>query len=103
MKSNQRSHSRRLLLRIAIVAASAVTLLFGLSTIFCFGISTHRMNSLGWSSSTSNADLVQVICVRGQFHVAVNFARDVRRPPSEPRKWHAGVRFFPDLRLDVHV
>jgi hypothetical protein len=91
-------------LRLTLIAASAVTVLFGLSTIFMFGAATHRQASLSWTSSASNAELVQVICHRGQFHLTINFlvfpgfAR-----PAEPRGWHAGARYLPGLDFNVRV
>ena len=95
---------RRLLLRLTVITASAVTVLFGLSTIFVFGAATHRQASLSWTASSSNADLVQVICVRGQFHLTINFfvlpgfARS-----AEPRGWHAGGRYLPGLDFNVRI
>ena len=95
---------RRLLLRLTIVAASTVTLLFVLSTLFIFGISTHRQASLGWTKSTSNADQVQVICHRGQFHVSFNFLTFPGLAPSaEPRGWHAGISYLRGLELNVRI
>src|SRR3954447_1917404 len=64
---------RRFLLRLTLIAACVVTVLFGLSTIFIFGAATHRRASLGWTSSSANAELVQVICHRGQFHLTIEF------------------------------
>src|SRR4051812_4632983 len=77
---------RPLLLRLMILAASAVTALFLLSTLFAFGITTSRDASLGWTSSSANADLVQVICYRGQFHLTIEFLHmSGFPPPSQPR------------------
>jgi hypothetical protein len=91
-------------LRLTVVAASAVTVLFGLSTIFIFGASTHRAARLDWTSSSSNADLVQVICHRGQFHLTINFLHFPGfPPPAEPRGWHAGARYLPGVDLNVRV
>ena len=96
--------ARRRLLRLTVIAASGVTVLFGLSTIFIFGAATHRQESLSWDSSASNADLVQVICHRGQFHLTINFLVFPRmRPSAEPRGWHAGARYLPGLDLNVRV
>lgn len=95
---------RRLLLRLTVVAAIVVTALFGLSTIFIFGAATHRAARLGWTSSSANADLVQVICHRGQFHLTIEFlvlpgfARS-----AEPRGWHAGARYLPGVDLNLRV
>ena len=95
---------RRLLLRLTVIAASAATVLFGLSTLFMFGAATHRQASLSWTASSSNADLVQVICYRGQFHLTVNFlVFPAVPPPAEPRGWHAGARSLPGLDLNVRV
>src|SRR5688500_15973590 len=96
--------ARRPLLRLTVIAASAVTALFGLSTISIFGASTHRAARLGWTSSSSNADLVQVICYRGQFHLTINFLQfPWTPPPAEPRGWYAGARYLPGLDLNVRV
>ena len=97
---------RRLLLRLTIITASAVTVLFGLSTIFIFGVATHRKASLSWTASSSNADLVQVICYHGQFQLAINFfviPGDSRS--AEPRGWHAGAKYLhePGLKFNVQV
>src|SRR5437763_1054338 len=99
---------RRLLLRLTIISASLVTVLFGLSTTFIFGAATHRNASLGWTSSSSNADLVQVICHRGQFHLTINFfVLPGFAPSAEPRRWYAGARplrgFGFNLRISDHV
>jgi hypothetical protein len=91
-------------LLLAVVAASAVTVLFGLSTIFAFGAATHRRASLSWTSSSANADLVQVICHHGQFHLTIEYLVLPGSPPSaEPRGWHAGVRYHPGLDLNVRI
>jgi hypothetical protein len=96
--------TRRPLLRLAVIAASAVTVLFGLSTIFIFGAATHRQARLSWTSSSSNADLVQVICHRGQFHLTVNFfVFPGFAPSAEARGWHAGALYLPGLDLNVRV
>src|SRR5438067_9647390 len=94
---------RRILLRVTVIAAAAVTVLFGLSTIFVFGAATHRRARLSWNSSSSNADLVQVICVHGQFHLTIEFSRlaGSRSPPPEPRGWHAGAQYYPGLEFNV--
>jgi hypothetical protein len=96
--------ARRPLLRLSVIAASAVTVLFGLSTVFIFGVSTHRQASLGWTSSSSNSDQVQVICHRGQFHLTVNFfVLPGFTRSAEPRGWHAGARYLPGLDFNVRV
>ena len=95
---------RRLLLRLSVIAASVVTVLFGLSTIFIFGAATHRSASLGWTSSSANADLVQGICYRGQFHLTIEYlVLPGFRPSAEPRGWHAGARYLPGLDPNVRV
>jgi hypothetical protein len=95
---------RRPLLRLTVIAAATVTVLFALSTIFIFGAATHREASLSWTASSSNADLVQVICHRGQFHLTINFLRFAGfPPPAEPRGWHAGARYLPGLDFNVRV
>src|SRR5688500_16644388 len=96
--------TRRRLLRLTVIAASAVTVLFGLSTIFAFGAATHRRAHLSWDASSSHADLVQVICLQGQFHLTINFLYFPGDAPSaEPRGWHAGARYLPGLDLNVRV
>ena len=65
--------ARRTLLRGTVIAAVAVTVLFGISRIFMFGAATHKDAMLSWNASSSNADLVQVICYRGQLHLTINF------------------------------
>jgi hypothetical protein len=96
--------ARRTLLRVTVIAAATVTLLFGLSTIFVFGAATHREASLSWNASSANADLVQVICVRGQFHLTIEFlVLPGFRPSAEPRGWHAGAQYLPGLDLNVRV
>ena len=95
---------QRLLLRLTVITASAVTLMFALSTVFIFGAATHREASLSWTASSSNADLVQVICHRGQFHLTINFFVIPGFPLStEPRGWHAGARYLPGLDLNVRI
>ena len=101
---SEAAHPRRPFLRLAVIAASAVTVLFGLSTIFIFGAAMHKRAFLSWDKSTSNSDLVQVICHRGQFHLTINFLGSTMFAPSgEPRGWHAGVRYRPGLDLNVRV
>ena len=96
--------ARRTLLRVTVIAAATVTVLFGLSTIFAFGATTHRRASLSWTSSSANADLVQVICHRGQFHLTINFSRPPGfGPPPEPRGWHAGAQYLPGVDFNVRV
>ena len=96
--------TRRRLLRLTVIAASAVTVLFGLSTIFAFGAATHKRARLSWDASSSNAELVQVICHQGQFHLTINFLYfPGARPSAEPRGWHAGARYVPGLDLNVRV
>lgn len=95
---------RRLLLRLAIMGASAVTVLFVLSTMFIFGIATHRRASLSWHVSSAGADLVQLIFCRGQFHLTVNFGTlPGFTRAAEPRGWHAGAHYLPGLDFNVHV
>ena len=95
---------RRLFLRLVVAAASAVTAVFVLSTIFVFGVSTHREARLGWSSSAANAELVQVIFLRGQAHLTIEFLQFPGFPrPTEPRGWHAGVRYLPGVDPNVRV
>ena len=82
---------RQILLHFMIIAASAVTVLFALSTIFRFGGATNRRASPGWTGSSANADVVQVICFHGQFQLAINFAFHPKTGPmAESRGWHAG-------------
>ena len=96
--------ARRTLLRVTVSAAATVTVLFALSTIFIFGAATHRDAGLSWSASSSNADLVQVICHRGQFHLTINFfVLPGFAPSAEPRGWHAGARYLPGLDLNVRI
>src|SRR3954464_15455543 len=98
-----RTH-QRFLLRLTFIGASALTLLFVLSTIFMFGISTHRWAEADpdWIASSSYADQVQVICYGGQFHLTINFLRPSGfRAQFEPRGWHAGARYSPGLNLNL--
>jgi hypothetical protein len=91
-------------LRLTVIAASAVTLLFALSTIFSFGAATHKEASMRWYASSSDADEVQIIAFHGQFHLAINFlVSPGRAPPAQPRGWYAGARYRPGCDLDVLV
>jgi hypothetical protein len=93
-------------LRVTVIAAATVTVLFGLSTIFAFGAATHRRASLSWHSSSANADLVQVMCYHGQFHLTINFlVLPGSSRSTEPRGWHAGADYLhsPGLDFDVGV
>src|SRR5687767_9722462 len=91
---------RRRSLRIAVVIASVISAVFLLTTIFAFGLSTHRSPSLSWNASTVGYGLVQTICYRGQFHLTVDFA------PSQapaPRTWHAGAAYVPGMSFDLRM
>ena len=46
------------------------------------------------TSSSSDADLVQVICVQGQFQLTINFLHFPGfGPPPEPRGWNEGKQW----------
>ena len=86
--------------------ATTVTVLFLLSTIFAFGLSTHHSRSLKWNASTSGWGLVQVICHHGQFHLTIDFARAT--PASmgaewRPRTWQAGAMYLPGLLFNLRA
>jgi hypothetical protein len=91
-------------LRLTVIAASAVTVVFALSTIFNFGAATNRNARLSWNATSSNADLVEVNCYHGQFHLSINFfVVPGTFPPSEPRGWHAGAHYLPGVEIDLRV
>ena len=99
--------------RFVILLAGAIvtTLLFLLSTVFAFGVSTDRSTFLSWDSSTPGFGLVQVLFIYGQFHLVIDFAdpnapstkQRLHRPPQlfAPRSWHAGIEYAPGVRTDL--
>ena len=84
--------------------ASLATLLFLASTVYSFGVSTHRSPTLSWNASTSGYGIVQVICYHGQFHLVIDRATATGYPgeASVPRGWHAGSSRAPGVRVGLH-
>jgi hypothetical protein len=97
---------RRSKLWLALLAMAVLTsVAFVLSTIFTFGVATHRWQSLSWNRSTPGFGLVQVVAARGQFHLAIDFATPGARGGRvlQSRTWHAGIKYHPAIDLDLRM
>jgi hypothetical protein len=93
------------LTRFLLLTGIGITSLFALSTVFSFGISSHRRPDLSWDKSTGGFGIVQVFCGWGQFNLTVDFGplRPLGRAPPPPRAMYAGIDYNPHWSVDVRV
>ena len=97
------------LVRVLLVVAILLTLLFALSIPFAFGVATHCAGpTWHWNTSSSGYGLVQIHFGAGQLHLRVDFARpsldwQYHRTLLWPRGWYAGFtkEWDPVCRIDV--
>jgi hypothetical protein len=90
--------------RMFLGAAVFLTLLFGLSSIFCFGVATHRHPFLVWDGVAQGYGLFMFYCGHGDFEINLDLARPVAIPgqPLPPRRWYAGIKYHPDISIRLY-
>lgn len=93
------------LVRVLLVTAITITLLFVFSILYSFGFATHRASpQWSWTSSAPGFSLVQVFCGWGQFHLTIDLAKPHGYGGGQgltPRGWYAGCVWNPHCSPDL--
>lgn len=91
---------RTIAFRVALSAAIAATLTLAFSCVFMAGVAMRRDLALSWDKPPTEPGFVQLLFARGRLQ----FTTFVGPPATqEPRRWHAGARYRPGVRLGVQI